>query len=141
MNFCGWDGSYKGKGYVYSGDVQNGGPSNGKGRGEYVDIYLNETKKWYSVSIPQVSSYTNQKFSEQPNTCFGVMKRTSLDKGRVFEPAAIMNRFVLDASVRQFTPYIIDLESMEVLWISDSTQETIASRSLATTLKQVKKSI
>lgn len=140
VEFCGWDGSYKGKGYVYSGDVRNGGPSDGKGRGEYVDIYLNEIKKrGIRYAIPQVSSFTNQKFSEQPNTCFGVMKRTSLDKGRVFEPAAIMNRFVLDAAVRQFTPYIIDLESMEVLWISDSTQETIASRSLATTLKQVKR--
>ena len=54
-----------------------------------------------AYAIPQVNSYTGQKFSEQPHTCFGVMKRTDDDMGENFEPATVVNRFVLDTNATQ----------------------------------------
>ena len=75
--------------------------------------------------IPQINSYTCQKFSEQPNTCFGVMKRTSDDMGEVFEPATVVNRFVLDSECTQASPYVIDIVNREILWMNEQAMREI----------------
>lgn len=138
VGFCGWNGSKNGNGFVYSGDVQDGGPAKGKGRGEFIDIDIDKLKDDGVVYlIPQINSYTCQKFSEQPHTCFGVMKRTSDDMGEVFEPATVVNRFVLDSECTQASPYVIDIVNREILWMNEQAMNNVASRGLNGVLKRV----
>lgn len=93
------NGEYSCEGFIYSGDVQDGGPCNGDGRAEFIDMDIEKLKaRGIAYAIPQVNSYTGQKFSEQPHTCFGVMKRTDDDMGETFEPATVVNRFILDTN-------------------------------------------
>ena len=137
-DFCGWNGSHQGTGYVYSGDVQDGGPANGKGRAEYVDVDLKKlAARGIRYLIPQVNSYTMQPFYDQPNTCFGVMRRTEKDFGALYEPKTVVNRFVLDAKACQFSPYIIDLKERTILWMNESAQGNVASRGLHNMLDQM----
>lgn len=73
--------------------VQDGGPCNGDGRAEFIDMDIEKLKaRGIAYAIPQVNSYTGQKFSEQPHTCFGVMKRTDDDMGETFEPATVVKQ-------------------------------------------------
>ena len=54
----------------------------GAGRAEFIDMDIEKLKaRGIVYAIPQVNSYTGQKFSEQPHTCFGVMKRTDDEVG------------------------------------------------------------
>lgn len=138
VEFCGWNGSKHGDGFVYSGDVQDGGPADGEGRAEFIDVDIDKLKERGIVYlVPQVNSYTNQKFSEQPHTCFGVMKRTDKDMGKKFEPATVVNRFVLDTEAKQASMYIIDISNREILWLNEKAQENVASRGLYGMLNQV----
>lgn len=138
VGFCGWNGEYHNAGYVYSGDVQDGGPVDGKGRGEFIDVDINVLKeRGIAYMIPQINSYTGQMFSSQPNTCFGVMKRTDSDMGKTFEPATVVNRFILDSECTQASPYIIDIMNMEILWMNEQTMNNVASRGLGGILKRV----
>lgn len=138
VEFCGWNGSKHGEGFVYSGDVQDGGPADGEGRAEFIDVDIDKLKERGIVYlVPQVNSYTNQKFSEQPHTCFGVMKRTDKDMGKKFEPATVVNRFVLDTEAKQASMYIIDISNREILWLNEKAQENVASRGLYGMLNQV----
>lgn len=138
VEFCGWNGSKHGDGFVYSGDVQDGGPADGEGRAEFIDVDIDKLKEREIVYlVPQVNSYTNQKFSEQPHTCFGVMKRTDKDMGKKFEPATVVNRFVLDTEAKQASMYIIDICNREILWLNEKAQENVASRGLHGMLNQV----
>ena len=138
VEFCGWNGSKHGEGFVYSGDVQDGGPADGEGRAEFIDVDIDTLKERGIVYlVPQVNSYTNQKFSEQPHTCFGVMKRTDKDMGKKFEPATVVNRFVLDTEAKQASMYIIDISNREILWLNEKAQENVASRGLYGMLNQV----
>ena len=138
VDFCGWNGEYTGEGFVYSGDVQDGGPRDGEGRAEFVDIDINKLKERGIVYvIPQVNSYTGQPFSTQPNTCFGVMKRNPKELGDFFEPASVVNRFVLDTEATQASMYVIDIKNREILWLNEKAQENVASRGLNGMLHQV----
>lgn len=138
VEFCGWNGSKHGDGFVYSGDVQDGGLADGEGRAEFIDVDIDKLKERGIVYlVPQVNSYTNQKFSEQPHTCFGVMKRTDKDMGEKFEPATVVNRFVLDTEAKQASMYIIDISNREILWLNEKAQENVASRGLYGMLNQV----
>lgn len=131
VGFCGWNGEYRGDGYIYSGDVQDGGSVKGEGRAEFIDIDLDKLKaNGIAYVVPQISSFTCQKFSEQPHTCFGVMKRTDNDMGENFEPASVVNRFVLDCEATQASPYVIDVRNREILWMNEKTQENVALRGL-----------
>lgn len=141
IGFCGWNGSKHGDGYVYSGDVQNGGPADGEGRAEFIDIDIDKLKaRGIAYVIPHVNSYTEQNFSTQPHTCFGVMKREDNDMGKNFEPAAVVNRFVLDYESTQASPYVIDLKNREILWMNEKTQENVALKGIENTIKRVARS-
>ena len=143
IDFCGWNGSKVkeydgGTAYVYSGDVQDGGSAKGEGRAEYIDFDMDTLKKMgVAYIIPQVSSYTGQLFCNQPNTCFGVMRREKDDMGKTFEPGTVVNRFVLDGEYTQATPYVIDVQNKELLWVNEKTQQNVASRGLDNMLNQI----
>lgn len=141
LSFCGWNGIPRDSmlSFIYSGDVQAGGPEDGLGRAEYIDmnlILLREQGVRYI--LPQVNSYTRQPFSAQPHTCFGVMRRTKNDFGKLFEPATVVNRFVLDSESQMIIPYIIDIVDMEILWLNETADSNVALQALRNTERQVK---
>ncbi|MFR7476298.1 hypothetical protein [Frisingicoccus sp.] len=119
--FCGWNGSKTSDEYLYSGDVQDGGHWTKDGRAEFVDVDILQLRKsGIKYIIPQVNSYTEQEFSKQPNTTFGVMKRTANDMGAAYEPASVVNRFILDVESTMVVPYLIDIENMEIMWMNST---------------------
>ena len=65
------------------------------------------------------------------------MKRTDKDMGKLFEPAAVVNKFILDADARQASMYVIDINNREILWLNEKAQENVASRGLDGILNQV----
>ena len=86
-----------------------------KRQAEYVDLDLEKLKAdGVAYAIPQVNSYTGQKFFNQPHTYFGVMKRTDKDMGKLFEPAAVVNKFILDADARQASMYAVSYTHLDV---------------------------
>lgn len=141
LSFCGWNDTTVDKmfGFIYSGDVQAGGPEDGIGRAEYIDMNLTLLREHgVRYILPQVNSYTRQPFSAQPHTCFGVMRRTKDDFGKLFEPATVMNRFVLDSESKMVIPYIIDIVDMEILWLNEEADSNVALRALRSTERQVR---
>lgn len=130
VDFCGWNGGKADDGYLYSGDVQDGGPWNKDGRAEFIDIDMEVLRKrGVKYVIPQINSYTGQKFREQPNTCFGVMKRSKADMGKPYEPVSVVNRFVLDTESTMAMPYMIDIEENQIIWMNASADSNVALRS------------
>jgi len=127
------------RGYCFSGDVRDGGPADGEGRAEYIDI---DRKKMLEHGVryivPQVSSFTGQLFSEQPHTAFGVMSIDEPEFGKEYEPQAVINRFILDSACRQYTPMALDLEKNEILWVDARSQATITTQSLEAMLGDVR---
>lgn len=65
------------------------------------------------------------------------MKRTDKDMGKLFEPAAVVNKFILDADARQASMYVIDINNREILWLNEKAQENVASRGLDGILNKV----
>ena len=133
-----WNEGKSRDGVYFSGDVQDGGPSDGPGRAEFIDIdraKLMERGIYYI--IPQVSSYLGQTYAEQPNTAFGVMSRTPEDFGKPFEPATVMNRFVLDSPHTQVIPMMLDLEKNQILWVNEHAQTRVATLDLDDAFRRV----
>lgn len=95
----------------HSGDITNGGPKNGNGVAEFIDIDLNsiESAKYAAFSV---NSFTGQKFSELPNCCFGWMQRNGFNDGEVFEPATVDIKSASKVSI----PAVFDCESREIIW-------------------------
>ena len=57
--------------------------------------------------------------------------------GEVFEPATVVNRFVLDSECTQASPYVIDIVNREILWMNEQAMNNVASRGLNGVLKRV----
>lgn len=138
IDFCGWNGSKSKPGFIYSGDVQDGGSYKSLGRAEFVDVDLDALRKnKVKYIIPSVNSFIGQPFSEQPNTTFGVMRREKNDMGKAYEPASVVNRFVLDSNSTMIVPYLIDIENMEIIWLNESLDSNVAIHSFYDISKRV----
>lgn len=140
MGHIGWNGAKHGDAFVYSGDVQDGGPIGGPGAAEFIDIDRKAAlENGVRYIVPLVNSFTGQQFESMPNTAFGVMQRDKEDFGKLFEPASVMNRFVLDAPCTQIVPMVLDLEKNEILWVNEQAQEQVASRGLSDVFRRVER--
>ena len=99
----------------HSGDITNGGPKNGNGVAEFIDIDLNsiESAKYIAFTV---NSFTGQKFSELPNCCFGWMQRNGFNDGEVFEPATVDMKIDIKSASKVSIPAVFDCESREIIW-------------------------
>lgn len=99
----------------HSGDITNGGPKNGNGVAEFIDIDLNsiESAKYAAFTV---NSFTEQKFSELPNCCFGWMQRNGFNDGEVFEPATVDMKIDIKSASKVSIPAVFDCESREIIW-------------------------
>ena len=99
----------------HSGDITNGGPKDGNGVAEFIDIDLNSIKSVKYIAFT-VNSYTGQKFSELPNCCFGWMQRNGFNDGEIFEPATVDMKIDIKSASKVSIPAIFDCETREIIW-------------------------
>lgn len=99
----------------HSGDITNGGPKDGNGVAEFIDIDLNSIKSVKYIAF-NVNSYTCQKFSELPNCCFGWMQRNGFNDGEIFEPSTVDMKIDIRSNSKVSIPAIFDCETREIIW-------------------------
>lgn len=100
----------------HSGDIVNGGPVNGKGAAEFIDIDIDSVAKSGRYVVFQVYSYTRQNFSEIPNVRFGWMEREDVASGEIFEPSTVDMRIDVNSDSKTAIPVIFDCVTREFIW-------------------------
>lgn len=120
---------------VHSGDYVDGGPEDGAGVAEYVDIDKNLCKEvGIRYVVMSVHAYTNEPFNEIPNLKWGFMQREgSLDmgvgrehhqecdafsfNGQIYEPSTVECCVDINTKSTQTIPAIYDLEQDRFIWL------------------------
>lgn len=107
----------------HSGDITNGGPVDGKGVAEFLDVDIDSVVKHGGKYIVfQVYSYTRQNFSDLPNCRFGWMERRDVDSGEIFEPSTVEMKMDLTAKSTVAIPVIFDCVNRQFIWCDMSGQ-------------------
>lgn len=101
----------------HSGDITNGGPVNGKGVAEFLDVDIDSVvKNGGKYIVFQVYNFTRQTFSELPNCRFGWMEREDVHSGEIFEPSTVEMKMDLTANSTVAIPVIFDCENRQFIW-------------------------
>ena len=102
----------------HSGDITNGGPVDGDGVAEFIDININKAKEQGAkYAIINVLNYTGYKYNEIPHADFGFMIREEAMSGEIFEPSTVENKISLNSGSSSAVPVVIDLENNEYIWL------------------------
>jgi len=117
---------------VHSGDIVDGGPTDGPGAAEYIDIDKKIARDaGIKYAILSVSAYSGQPYCNLPNVKFGMMEREgNLDmhiaddpfvfNGRIYEPSTVDMYIDLNSNSKQTIPVIYDIEADKYIWIDKS---------------------
>ena len=101
----------------HSGDIVNGGPKNGEGVAEFLDVDIESLLKHGGrYVIYQVYSFTGQKFQSLENCRFGWMEREIVNSGEIFEPKAVRQSMDLTSESTVAIPVIFDCLEKKVIW-------------------------
>lgn len=121
----------------YSGDIT----SAPEGAEEYITVDVKRAqKRGFRYMAIVVNSFTGQSISTIPECYAGVAVSDSLDF-RNFKASDVELRFDLAADGREIIPLVVDLETMEMIWVdmafkgASSGARMDASTSLASVLK------
>ena len=102
----------------HSGDITNGGPVDGKGVAEFIDINVSKAREQGAkYAIINVLNYTGYKYNEIPHADFGFMIREEAMSGEIFEPSTVENKISLNSGSSSVVPVAIDLENNEYIWL------------------------
>ena len=102
----------------HSGDITNGGPVDGKGVAEFIDINVNKAREQGAkYAIINVLNFSGYKYNEVPHADFGFMIREEAMSGEIFEPSTVENKISLNSGSTSAIPVVIDLENNEYIWI------------------------
>lgn len=118
IDHCSWTNiSNKEYNMYLSGDIINGGPVDGDGVAEFVDIDIQNLKE-HNVAyvVFSVHNYTGQRFSELTNCDFGFMEREKIDSGEIFEPKTLKNRMRINSDSFNITPVIYSVAENQFIW-------------------------
>jgi len=97
----------------YSGDITDAP----RGAEEYIAVDVAHAKsRGFRYMATVVNSYTGQKIGSIPECYAGVAIAQSLNFGD-FDAAAVEARFDLTAEGREVIPLLVDLETMELIWV------------------------
>ena len=101
----------------HSGDITNGGPEDGAGVAEFIDIDINKViKTGGRYVILSVHNYSRKHFSSMKNCCFGWMYRNDMNSGEIFEPSTVQDRIDVNAESTTCVPVIFDCINREFIW-------------------------
>ena len=107
----------------HSGDIINGGPADGVGAAEFVDIDIDAcVSHGYRYAIFTVHSFTSAYFSTY-NSRAGFMEIDESDCGlnkacdTIFDPSKVKMKFDLNSDANSCVAFAIDLVDRKVIWL------------------------
>lgn len=101
----------------HSGDITNGGSTNGNGASEFLDVDIDSVVKYGArYVVYQVYSFTGQKFADMPHAMFGWMNREDVKSGEIYEPKTVEQKMDLTSQSTVCIPVIFDCVNREVIW-------------------------
>ncbi|MCC8098419.1 MAG: TerD family protein [Eubacterium sp.] len=101
----------------HSGDITDGGPVDGEGVTEFLDIDIDAAREQGIRYIAyQVYSFTQQKFSSLPHAMFGWMLRENVNSGEIYEPKTVEQTMDLTSESVVCIPVIFDCIERKFIW-------------------------
>jgi len=101
----------------HSGDIVDGGPPDGEGVSEFLDIDIeNVVKNGGRYVVYQVYSFTRQCFGSLPHVTFGYMERQDVNSGEIFEPRLVRHRMDVTSNTTVVVPMILDCKERRMIW-------------------------
>lgn len=105
---------------THSGDVR----SAPQGASEFIDVDIEAClRNGVRYVVASLHSFSSQKF-ETFSCSAGFMQVDVPSSGKVFDAKTVKNRFLLASDSRMNIPFLIDLVSMELVWIDTSGDST-----------------
>jgi len=99
---------------IHSGDIVDA-PN---GAAEFIDLNLKKLKKrGIRYVVAQVYSYNRAPFYEIPQLYMGWMAREKANRGELFEPATVRQKFSLTHDETKAMPFVIDVKEDELIWL------------------------
>lgn len=101
----------------HSGDIVNGGPVDGDGVSEFLDVDVDSVVRCGArYVVYQVYSFTCQTYADMPHAMFGWMERAEVDSGEIYEPKTVEQKLDLTADSMVCIPVIFDCVKREFIW-------------------------
>lgn len=130
VNTC-WYGNQASAHYTHSGDLKDA-PITSGGATEYIDIDLKGVQgtdtKFVLVYVNLYNADNASKLSDLSNAEFGIMYRTSNEKGELYEESTVLNSIDLTGiDKKAHVPMIIDIKNNKIVYLSTSIAAKLTS--------------
>lgn len=104
-------------GICHSGDITNGGPVDGEGVAEFIDLDIEKAlSAGARYAVFNVYNFSNENFSKMEHATFGFMTRNDMKIGEIFEPSTVKQRMDLASATTTCIPVIFDLKERVFVW-------------------------
>lgn len=104
-------------GMCHSGDITNGGPVDGEGAAEFIDLDIDKALgAGARYAVFNVYNFSNELFSKMEHAAFGFMTRENMESGEIFEPSTVKQRMDLASATTTCIPVIFDLKERVFIW-------------------------
>ena len=101
----------------HSGDIINGGPVDGMGASEFLDVDIETVlQNGGRYIVFQVYSYSEVPFCNMPHAMFGWMERENVNSGEIYEPKTVKQKLDLASNSNVSIPVIFDCKTKEMIW-------------------------
>ena len=104
-------------GMCHSGDITNGGPVDGEGAAEFIDLDIDKAlNAGARYAVFNVYNFSDEYFSRMEHAAFGFMTRNDMKSGEIFEPSTVKQRMDLASATTTCIPVIFDLKERVFIW-------------------------
>ena len=104
-------------GICHSGDITNGGPVDGEGAAEFIDLDIDKALvAGARYAVFNVYNFLEENFSRMEHAAFGFMTRNDMKSGEIFEPSTVKQRMDLASATTTCIPVIFDLKERVFIW-------------------------
>lgn len=104
-------------GICHSGDITNGGPVDGEGVAEFIDLDIDKAlSAGARYAVFNVYNFSNENFSKMEHAAFGFMTRNDMKSGEIFEPSTVKQRMDLASATTTCIPVIFDFNERMFIW-------------------------
>lgn len=104
-------------GICHSGDIINGGPVDGEGTAEFIDLDIDKAlNAGARYAVFNVYNFSDEYFSRMEHAAFGFMTRNDMKSGEIFEPSTVKQRMDLASATTTCIPVIFDLKERVFIW-------------------------
>lgn len=104
-------------GICHSGDIINGGPVDGEGAAEFIDLDIDKAlNAGARYAVFNVYNFSDEYFSRMEHAAFGFMTRGDMKSGKIFEPSTVKQRMDLASATTTCIPVIFDLKERVFVW-------------------------